>query len=106
MLRLYGQFLGVILVCSFMWHWKKEVVIAAIIFVIFFGGLDYLGFLRTERYPILGIQHLEWHAGPGKYQYSSMTTHVYSDSTALCARSFRTTLTEDESHPHGNCTAA
>lgn len=76
----YAQFvwavLGVILVCSLMWHWKKEVVVAAIIFLIFFGGLDYLGFLRTERYPILGIQHLEWHAGPGKYQYSSMTTQL------------------------------
>ena len=31
---------------------------------------------------------------------------VYSDSTAPCARSFKTTLTEDENHLHGNCTTA
>lgn len=31
---------------------------------------------------------------------------VYSDSTAPYARSFRTTLTEDENHLHEKCTAA
>ena len=35
-----------------------------------------------------------------------LTKAVYSDSTAQCARSFRTTLTEDENHLHGNCTTA
>lgn len=31
---------------------------------------------------------------------------VYSANTAPCARSFRTILTEDENHLHGNRTAA
>lgn len=35
-----------------------------------------------------------------------LCTLVYSANTAPCARSFRTTLTEDENHLHGNCTAA
>ena len=36
----------------------------------------------------------------------SKDEYVYSDSTAPCARSFKTTLTEDENHLHGNCTIA
>lgn len=68
--------IGIALVCSLMWHWKSKISIATILFLIFWGGLDYLGFIGTEMPPILSSQHLEWYTGVGKYQYSSMTTQL------------------------------
>lgn len=60
-------------------------------------------FIEYERYsPSPNIKP----GNPYHLQFELKGSDVYSANTAPCARSFRTILTEDENHLHGNRTAA
>lgn len=69
--------LGVILTYYYLCARKRKLLVWPVALLIFFSGLDILGYLSTG----IGIStitndaHLEWWIGP--YQYSSMTTQLF-----------------------------
>lgn len=68
--------LGLILVVYFLFRTLKRVSILSVLILIFFSGLDVLGFLWASGGALPGLtQHIEWWSG--YYQYSSDTTLLY-----------------------------
>ncbi len=68
-------FLGLVLTTYFLFRMLRRVTIRSILIMIFFSGLDVVGYLWATKGSLPGpIAHIEWWSG---FQYSSLTTLIF-----------------------------